>query len=182
VIVVSIAAAAVGIVFVASENQVAPPPATTFDGPAVPSGQPVDLSSMSPREAADRLFNRVMMAQEQGNIQEVMQFAPKTLQAYDLVANLDADALYHIGLIHTATGDFDNVWKQVELLKQISPNHLLGLFLEHNAAEKSGDRNTAAKASAAFAAAYDSEIKTGKPEYEAHRKSIENFRTGIGSG
>ena len=179
-IAVSIAAAAAGIVFFASQNQGAPPPAIAVDSSAALPGQPFDLSSISPRVAADRLFNRVMMAQEQGNMQEVMQFAPKTLQAYDLVANLDADAHYHIGLIHAATGDFGKVRKQAEILKQLSPNHLLGLFLEHNAAEESGDRNTAAKASTAFAAAYDSEIKTGKPEYEAHRKSIENFRTGIG--
>jgi len=180
VIAISIVAAVAGFVFFASQSKVAQPPATAVDSSAARPGQPFDLSSISPRVAADKLFNRVMMAQEQGNMQEVMQFAPKPLQAYDLVANLDADSHYHIGLIHAAMGDFGKVRKQAEILKQLSPNHLLGLFLEHNAAEESGDRNTAAKASAAFAAAYDSEIKTGKPEYEAHRKSIDNFRAGIG--
>jgi len=180
VIVVSIAAAAVGIVFVASDKQVSPTPAASFDGPAAPSGQPVDLSTMSPRKAADRLFNRIMMAQQQGDMQAVRQFAPMALQAYDRVESLDADAHYHIGLIHAAMGDLDKVLKQAGILKQFSPNHLLGLILEHNAAEISGDGNTMAKASAAFAAVYDSEIKTGKPEYEAHGNLIEKFRAANG--
>jgi mono/diheme cytochrome c family protein len=176
VIAVSIAAAAAGIVFFASQNQGTPRPPTTADNPAARPGQPVDLTSMSPRQAADQLFNRIMMAQEQGNMPEVMQFAPKALQAYDLVVNLDADAHYHIGLIHAAVGDFDKVRKQVEILRQFSPNHLLGLILEHNAAVETGDENTAAKASDAFAAAYESEIMTAKPEYAAHGNMIEKFR------
>lgn len=172
---VAVAGTLAGIVYVSSENNVAAPPMPAIDSSPARSTQPVDLSSMTSREAADRLFNRVMMAEEQGNTQEVLQFAPKALQAYDLVDILDADAHYHIGLIHATTGDFGKVGKQVEILKQFSPSHLLGLILEHDAAERSGDGGAAAKASAAFAAAYVSEMKTGRPEYEAHRNSIEKF-------
>jgi hypothetical protein len=172
---IAVAGTLAGVVYIASENNVATPPTPVRDSSPARSGQPVDLSSMTPREAADRLFNRIMMAEEQGNTQEVLQFAPMALQAYDSVDNLDADAHYHIGLIHAATGDFDMVRKQVGILKQFSPGHLLGLILEHDAAEQSGDGDASAKASAAFAAAYVSEIKTGRPEYEAHRSSIEKF-------
>lgn len=172
---IAVAGTLAGIIYIASENNVAAPPTPATNNSPASSGQPVDLSSMTSREAADRLFNRVMMAEEQGNTEEVLQFAPKAIQAYDLVGNLDADAHYHIGLVHAAVGDFDMVRKQVGILKQFSPGHLLGLILEHGAAEQSGDGDAAAKASAAFAAAYASEIKAGRPEYEAHRNSIEKF-------
>lgn len=175
VIGIAIAGTLAGIVYVASENNVAAPPTPAANNAPAGSGQPVDLSSMTSREAADRLFNRVMMAEEQGNTQEVLQFASKALQAYDLVDILDADAHYHIGLIHATTGDFGKVRKQVEILKQFSPSHLLGLILEHDAAEQSGDGEAAARASAAYAAAYASQIKAERPEYEAHRNSIEKF-------
>ena len=164
-----------GVVYVASQPNIAPPPAAVTENSAAPPEQQVDISSMSPREAADRLFNRVMMAEEQGNEDEVLQFAPMVLQAYERVNNLDADAQYHIGLVHAAVGDFGNVQKQIDILKQYSPDHLLGLMLEHEIAEKSGDGFAAARASDAFAAAYVSEIQTGRPEYQAHRNSIEKF-------
>jgi hypothetical protein len=175
VIGITVAGTLAGIVYVSSENNVAAPTTPATDSSAVLSGQPVDLSTMSSREAADRLFNRVMMAEEQGDKQEVLQFAPKAIQAYGLVDNLDADAYYHIGLIHAAMGDLGMMRKQVEMLKQVSPDHLLGLMLEYDAAEQSGDLDTAAKAAAAFAAAYVSEIKAGRPEYEAHRKTVDKF-------
>jgi len=166
-----------GIIYLAISNNagVAPPPMSAPANSAPPSASSVDLSSMPPREAADRLFNRVMAADEQGNRQVVVQFAPMALQAYDLVENLDADAHYHIGLINAATGDLDNVRKQVEILKQFSPNHLLGLMLEYSLAEQSGDQDAAAKATSAFKAAYALEISAERPEYKAHMNSIEKF-------
>lgn len=172
---IAVAGTLAGIVYIAIENNVASPPTPAPNSSAERSTQSTDPSSMTPREAADRLFNRIMMAEEQGNMQEVLQFAPMGLQAYERVEIMDADAYYHIGLIHAATGDFDMVRKQVGILKQHSPGHLLGLILEHGAAEQSGDGDAAAKASAAFAAAYASETQAGRPEYEAHRNTIEKF-------
>ena len=183
IIVAGIAVAVAGVVYTASQNDVAAPPRTAAvsDSPAARPGAAVDLSTMSPREAADRLFNRIMMAEEQGNMQEVRQFVPMALQAYDRVDNLDADGQYHIGLLHAAVDDFANVRKQVETLKLYTPDHLLALMLEHEVAEKSGDKDAAAQAAAAFAEAFATEIMAGRPEYEAHRKSIEAFRAGTAS-
>ena len=174
---IAIAGTLAGVVYIANENNVAAPPSPALDSSATRSAPSVDISSMSPREAADRLFNRIMTAEEQGNKPEVLQFAPMAIQAYERVEIMDADAYFHVGLIHAATGDFNMVRKQVEILKKLSPGHLLGLILEHEAAEQSGDRDAAAKASAAFAAAYDLEITAERPEYQAHRNSIEKFRT-----
>ncbi len=152
-----------------------PPPAA--DGSAARPGPAIDLSTMTPREAADRLFNRVMMATEQGNTEEALQFAPMALLAYGRVDELDADAHYHMARIYMVAGDIENARKQVAILKEYAPDHLLGLLLEHTIAEQSGDQDVAARAKAAFAAAYDAEVITGKTEYRDHQASIEKFRS-----
>ena len=151
-------------------------PAPVADTPANPA-QGVDLANMTPREAADRLFNRIVRASEQGDMEEARRFAPMALQAYALVDGLDADAHYHLGLIHLIAGDVENARKEADTLKQSTPDHLLAYMLEHSIAEQSGDRAAAAAAFTAFTAAYDAEIKTQRPEYEAHRAAIERFRS-----
>lgn len=146
--------------------------------PAATSAPSVDLSQMSPREAADWLFNRVMRAQELGNPDEARRFAPMALEAYGRVDGLDADAHYHLGLLHGVMDDDANMRRQIEALKQIAPNHLLAFALEHELALKRGDEQAAERAVAALNGAYDSEIATGRPEYEAHSFSIERLRAG----
>ncbi|MDX1488147.1 MAG: hypothetical protein R3268_08110, partial [Acidiferrobacterales bacterium] len=75
---------------------------------AVPADQPADLSSMTPRQAADRLFNRIMAAAERGDTAEALQFVPMALQAYDRLGTLDNDARYHVALIHMTAGDIES--------------------------------------------------------------------------
>ncbi len=131
---------------------------------------------MSPREAADRLFNRIMTAEENGDSAQAKQFAPMALQAYQLVPQLDADAHYHLGLINLVVGNLDEVRKQIDVLKQTSPNHLLAMALALTVAKRTGDDAAASDIRAKFATAYESEIASGKPEYEAHRVTIDKIR------
>jgi tetratricopeptide (TPR) repeat protein len=172
--------ALVGIFFFSGQSNVTP---TRAPAPmASPAPAPtVDLSSMTPREAADQLFNRIMMADEQGNKEEVMRFAPMALQAYERVEFMDADAHFHLGLIHTAAGDYASASKEIGILKQYAPNHLLAMLLEHEAAMAAGDTNKAAAIEAAFNEAYPTEIVTNRPEYQGHLNSIEGFRARIGA-
>ena len=144
--------------------------------PSDQSPESVDLTAMTPREAADRLFNRVMAANEQGRTEEVIQFGPMALEAYKLVDPLDADARYHIGLISLLTGDIDEARVQIKNLEAEAPDHLLGLDLAYRVAEKTGDDRGMSVARARFAAGYGAEISSGRPEYEAHRATIEAFR------
>jgi mono/diheme cytochrome c family protein len=180
--VVGLIAVAVFAVVKYSERDSAPPsssapPMPMFNAPPLASsGGPPDLSKMTPREAADRLFNRIMMASEQGGRAEALRFVPMAIQAYGGLLALDRDAHYHLGLIHGVAGDRANVDRQISALRQGAPNHLLALVLEHGTAERAGDRAAASRALAAFAAAYDAEIATRRPEYDAHRKTIERFR------
>lgn len=143
---------------------------------SAPGTSSADLSSMSPRDAADRLFNRVMTASESGNTAEAMQFAPMALQAYGRVGPLDNDARYHVALIHLVAGDVKSARVQLGELKRAAPNHLLGLMLEHQIAVQSGDKDGAARAYRNFLAAHDAEMATARVEYQEHRGGIERFR------
>jgi len=136
---------------------------------------PIDLSTMTPREAADRLFNRVMAADERGDTAQARQFAPMALQAYRLIDRPDADAYFHMGQINMLLGNLDEVRKQIESIKRDSAEHLLGLALAFRVAKRVGDDKSVSEILARFAAAYDAEIKRSKPEYKAHRVTIEKL-------
>jgi hypothetical protein len=138
--------------------------------------QPPDLSEMTPREAADRLFNRIMTAVERGDTQEALRFAPMALQAYGLLGPLDNDARYHVGLIHATTGDIKSARAHVNMLRQSVPDHLLGIMLEHTIATQRGDQDSALRAYKTFLTAYESQIATGRTEYEEHQSGIDSFR------
>ena len=149
-----------------------PPLSSTVPVP----GQSVDLASMSPRQAADRLFNRVMAASENGDTVEALKFAPMAIQAYDNLETLDNDARYHMALLHITAGDIKSARVQVDMLRLSSPNHLLAFMLEHQITERGGNKDSAAQAYKAFLAAYDAEIAMGRAEYQDHMKTIERFR------
>ena len=139
-------------------------------------GPAVDLSTMTPRQAADRLFNRVMAAEERADSQQVMQFAPMALQAYHLVQEPDADLHYHMGLISLALGDTEETRKQLQQIKRYSPNHLLGLHLEFRLVERGDTEGSPSEILKRFAEVYDAEIKSGYREYDAHRRPIVELR------
>ncbi len=181
------AAAALGIVAalaaavaVLDRDKIAAPGPALFPAPGVGSAPTVDLSTLTPREAADRLFNRIMMASERGDRGEAMRFVPMALAAYARLETLDADAYFHLGRIHAVAGDLDHTRQQISRLKGLVPSHLLGLILEHALAKRSGDEDAASRVTAAFAAAYDTEIEAGRREYADHRKAIEKFRAAAG--
>lgn len=160
------------------DSSVTPQPIAPSSSLPTPSGAPaVDLSSMSPREAADRLFNRVMAASENGNMSEALQFVPMALQAYDNLGTLDNDARYHVAMLYITANDIKNASVQVDALRKSAARHLLSYMLEQQIAERAGNKGSAAQqAYKAFLAAYDSEIAAGRPEYQEHLNSIESFR------
>ncbi|MGI9452775.1 MAG: hypothetical protein ACR2QH_19370 [Geminicoccaceae bacterium] len=174
-----IALVAVGLLFASAidvDRLASTSPGTSTAPRTAGSGQPPALSTMSPREAADRLFNRVMMADEQGNAAEVEQFSPMAVSAYEMLESLDTDALFHVGLIHAAAGNMEEARNYADRMKAVVPNHLLAALLEHRLAKADSNSTAAESAIKRFHAHYDEEISTGRPEYEHHRASIEKFR------
>ena len=130
-----------------------------------------DISQMSPREQSDRLFNRVMAAQERGDQSEVDFFVPMAIQAYALMGELDSDARYHLGLLHTVGESYELALLQADSLA----GHLFAAMLRGTVANARGDAADLQAAHQSFLERYDRELATDKPEYAEHATSIDIF-------
>lgn len=128
----------------------------------------VDLSTMTPREAADRLFNRVMAALSAGDRTEVATFLPMALDAYALVPDLDADGHFHLSLLQQAAGDHAAGLETAERVLATQPDHLLALYAAGEAARGLGRMNEARAHFRHLLEVFDREMARRLPEYEEH--------------
>jgi hypothetical protein len=140
------------------------------------ASQAPDITTMSPRERADRLFNRVMAAVERGDTGEVKFFVPMAVQSYQLIGDLDPDARYHLGLIQFVNRDFAAAEAQADSIERIAPGHLLGKVLRIQLATIRHDTARRNKSYRDFLASYDREMGSGKPEYADHSRLLEHLR------
>jgi len=157
---------------------------TGEEAPPSPGGGPgaggmptaAELAAMSPREAADRLFDRAMSTRESGDTTRASFFARMAVQAYRRVAptDLDADAHFHIGLLKLASGDVEGAAREAEGILKTDPKHLLGLILGAQTAEARGDNARRREFYARFLMALPEERATGRQEYAAHSRLIED--------
>ncbi|KPJ93964.1 MAG: hypothetical protein AMS18_04705 [Gemmatimonas sp. SG8_17] len=134
-----------------------------------------DISSLTPRQQADRLFDMIMSAAEEGDTARVAFHTTMAIQAYAMLGGLDQDARYHIGLIHVVRGETGQALAQADSMEAVVPGHLLGTILRHAAARASGDSAGAQDAYRRFLVSYDSENAVPRQEYEMHRNSIDAF-------
>jgi hypothetical protein len=144
-------------------------------GPAAAADTTPDLSSMTPRERFDRLFDRVMRASEGGDTATVTQFAPMALAAFAMLGPPDADARFHAGLIHLAAGDAPGAMEMASAIAAQQPRHLFGILLKGRIAEVTQDPDALAAAHRAFREAYASEAAAQRPEYPGHQAIIDRF-------
>jgi len=79
---------------------------------------------MSPKERANRLFDRVMTLAEAGKQDSVQFFLPMALGAYGQLPTLDADAHYDVGLLQLAGGDPVAALAEADTIQRAVPNHL----------------------------------------------------------
>jgi hypothetical protein len=166
------------IVAVVQLNPGTPPPAA--GAPAAQPAGPVDLSQLTPREAADRLFDRVMISREAGKLDTAAFFAPMALRAYSMLEEQDADARFHIGLLEVAAGNPAGAEAQADTLALTVPTHLYAFMLRADAARARGDTAAARRADQAFLQNYEAEIAANRPEYAPHAPWLETYRGGIG--
>jgi hypothetical protein len=145
---------------------------------AATAASPPDISSLTPRERFDRLFNRVMAAAENGDSGEVRRFLPMARMAYDQLPALDPDARYHMAMLHLQGGDAAAALAQADTIDRTAPRHLFAPLIREAEAVQRGDGAAAAAARQAFLAAYDAEIALERPEYGDHRGALERFREG----
>ena len=144
---------------------------------AGPAGRPPDISTMTPRERFDRLYDRVIQAAEAGDSQTVAQFAPMALGAYDLLDAVNADARYHSAMIHLTMGDFPGALALADTIQADAPGHLFANIVRGETADRQNDTALLSRSYRDFLDHYDRELKAGRVEYQEHRPILEDFRT-----
>jgi hypothetical protein len=137
-----------------------------------------DISSMSPRERADRLFDRIMRLDTEGKKDSVQFFAPMAMSAYEMIPNPDADARFDMGRIAEVAGAFSAARSEADSILAKQPTHLLGLVLAMQAARSSGDTAAANAYHAKLRAAQKSELAKKLPEYDRHIADIRDALAG----
>jgi hypothetical protein len=137
------------------------------DAPRAP-----DISNLSPRERADRLFDRVMRLSSEGKTDSVRFFAPMALSVYQSLGPLDADLRYDFGRVAEVAGAAEIARAQADSILASDSTHLLGLVLGARAAQLRGDSAAARTFSRRLLAAEPSESAKKLPEYERHQGDI----------
>lgn len=173
--------AAVIIVAMRGRSAAAPLPAEDASAAQAPfaggsGGRAPDISNLSPREAADRLYERIARASEAGDTAQVAFFAPMAINAYGNVTPLDADARLHIGLIQLGLGNTGAALAQADSITRFDATHLFGPLLKARAADQSGNRGTEREALRAFSANFDAEMRKNLPEYQQHASLLTETR------
>ena len=125
----------------------------------------VPLASMTPREAADRLFRRVMSAVEAGDRAQADMFLPMAIASYDLITALSLDDRFHLSLLHGAAGDGASAVAVAEAGLAIRPTHLLCLAAAAEGALVMGDGEKVAAYYQTLLDVYEDEILAGLVEY-----------------
>jgi hypothetical protein len=133
-----------------------------------------DISSLSPQERADRLYNRVMLLATQGKTDSVQFFAPMALTSYQMLSPLNADQRYDMGRIGEVAGALPLAKAQADSILRENPNHLLGLILEARVALLAGDSIQLHSYERRLIAAEKSELAKKRDEYVRHADDITN--------
>lgn len=173
VVLVAVAALSYSLGRSAGQTQAGPAPVGMGGGTTAAP----DISQMTPTEQANRLYEMVMSAHEQGDQARMAQFAPMALQAYAALGSLDEDAHFHVGLISVFTGGIDEGAARADSITAASPDHLFADILRFYAALSQGDQVAAVAAQQHFLDRYESEIETGREEYQLHSRQLNDFRT-----
>ena len=125
----------------------------------------VDLDAMTPRQAASRLFNRVMTAVEAGDQAQANMFLPMAIASYDRIAALSLDDRLHLSLLHATAGHGALALAIAEEGLALRPTHLLCLAAAAQGALLIGNRERAAAHYRTFLDVFDEESQAGLEEY-----------------
>jgi tetratricopeptide (TPR) repeat protein len=151
------------------------PPGGTAAGGAMGASS-IDLSSMSPRDAADRLYNHVMNDLAAGDTADAMRFQPMAVQAYQVAEPLDLDGLFHQSLLENLV-DHAGALATAKRILATDPDHILGLGAAAQAAVATGDTAAALTYYKHLVAVYDTQAAKNLPEYEAHKNLLPEYRS-----
>jgi hypothetical protein len=133
-----------------------------------------DISSMSPRERAARLYDRVMRLHEEQKRDSVDFFAQMALNAYAVIPDLDLDGRYDVARIAMVAGALPVALAQSDTILRRDSTHLLGLLLGADLARAANDEARAKRLETTFVTVAGRERQRKLPEYEAHSAEIES--------
>lgn len=138
------------------------------------SGAAPDISSLSPRERAARLYDRIMRYAEEGKTDSLQVFAPMAIASFEMLgADLDLHARYDLGRVALEAGQLNVAVAQADTILKSSPTHLLGLALQARTADREKNSAAAKRSWSAFLSAKDAELKKNLEEYQAHAADID---------
>ena len=136
------------------------------------AGTPPDLGSMTPLEAATRLFNRVMTATSVGDSAQAQAFVPMAIAAYERARPLDHDGLFHLSMLNRTAMNLEAALDNAMEVLEEDPNHLLALAAAAEAAIELGLPDEAAVHYTRIAEVYDAEVLRALDEYDQHRQIV----------
>ena len=149
---------------------------------AAPAGAPPDISTMSPVERFNRLYDRVMRAASAGDSAQARQFAPMAILAYGMLDSATADLRYHAAVLYAETGQDAAALALADTILAQNPNHLFGYLVRGEVADRRRDAAATAAARRDFMAHYDAEIgRADRPEYVDHKPVIDEYRNSVNS-
>lgn len=167
----------VGLSMVRPGGPAPPAAATPTSGATVAgTGAPPDISNMSPIEAADRLFNRVMQATSSGDSAQAQAFMPMAIAAYQRAQPLSLDGLFHLSMLNRTAMNLEAALADALDILDQDPNHLLGLAAAAEAALEMGDLDEAEKHYRVLAEVYDAESQEPVQEYADHSMIVERLK------
>lgn len=141
-------------------------------GPGAGQAGPMpDLTTMSPAEQANRLFNRIMRYSAEGKQDSAQFFAPMAMQVLQAIPNPTLDDRYHLGLVGEASGDFTIAKAQADTILLARPTHLLALALRARMSPAAAERRAFEQRMLAAEAA---ERSAALPEYVDHAVDVDS--------
>jgi hypothetical protein len=131
-----------------------------------------DISALSPRERADRLYDRIMRLDSEGKKDSVEFFAQMAISAYQMLPEQDLDSRYDMGRIAEVAGATPLARAQADSILAAYPDHLLGLILAISNARDAGDQATVRTLERRLLAVQRAELAKNRPEYQRHQNEI----------
>jgi hypothetical protein len=151
-------------------------PAGSAEGAVDPNSKgTTDISQMSPREAADRLFDRVMRTVSAGDTAAALGFQPMAVQAFEMVGELDLDGMFHLALLQQLSDPAAALATAKRMLES-EPDHILALGMAGDAAAAMGDQAAALEHYQHLLRVYDVQFARNLVEYDGHRNLMTQMK------
>lgn len=132
-----------------------------------------DISALSPRERAERLYDRAMLAKQTGKLDSATFFATMATMAYGQLGDLTLDDHYDLGRLALLAGAVPLASAEADTILTARPTHLLGLMLAEDAARAAGEGSKAKAAHARLLASAAKERRSSLPEYRQHAAELD---------